>query len=168
MATRIKGENSDYQFSDGKAVIEENLAASPLYLKLFICPDQMPSKTEALDGKPGRCTGHAAACPGPRKTGHALVHLNQTTGLELVSDKNTIRLAQATEQIFLETKSVEIGKGAAKLVVGFAGNDVTLTNSSGGAAIVLKADGSIEIKPAVGKLVVVSGEMTAKKFTPTG
>lgn len=174
---RVNGGNSDYIFKGGAIspqvemaggvpIPAAGVAAVPeLYLKIYICPHGKPSALET-ETAAEQCKGLKATCPqAGAKKGHALVHLHQETGLELVTDNSRIHLNQAGK-IALEATQIELGKGAAKLTVNFSGNDVLLANPTGGAAIILKADGSIEIRPAAGKLLTVAGEIKATKFTP--
>ena len=86
---RIKGANSDYVFDLKEGQIQEQKGDHPVYLKIFICPYDMPSRVEEPhDGKAGNwCEGTAESCPkGHKSIGHALVSLHQEEGIKLVTD----------------------------------------------------------------------------------
>ncbi|MEH2168013.1 MAG: hypothetical protein V7K41_15315 [Nostoc sp.] len=83
---RIKGANSDYVYTGNpKALIEEQKDADSLYLKIFICPYDMPSHVEPNDGEV--CQGTDAECPhGENSFGHALICLHEKDGISLVTN----------------------------------------------------------------------------------
>lgn len=89
---RIKGANSDYIFDVDKGQIIEQTGEHPVYLKIFLCPHDMPSHVEApYESTAGNwCQGIDAACPHPgKKDGHALISLHQTDGIAFIT-QNTI------------------------------------------------------------------------------
>ncbi|HBL11924.1 MAG TPA: hypothetical protein DD379_11045 [Cyanobacteria bacterium UBA11162] len=88
---RIKGSNSDYQYTgDPKTPIQENKTANPLYLKIFICPNDMPSCIEPPHNGHW-CEGTDEDCPAEeKKLGHAMICLHQTEGISLITN-NTVK-----------------------------------------------------------------------------
>lgn len=85
---RIKGCNSDYRFDLKTGQIQEQSKEQPVYLKIFVCPNDMPSPVEKpYNGKAGNwCQGTDANCPDPqKKPGHALISLHQTEGIAFVT-----------------------------------------------------------------------------------
>ncbi|MEW6491443.1 MAG: hypothetical protein AB1589_02670 [Cyanobacteriota bacterium] len=84
---RIKGANSDYAYSLKTGQIEEQKGNHPVYLKIFVCPYDEPSRVEQNDGKV--CEGTDKDCPHEGdKQGHALISLHETEGISLVSQKS--------------------------------------------------------------------------------
>jgi hypothetical protein len=89
---RIKGENSDYKYDLETASIQ---AVQPLpeqlYLQLYVCPYDHPSPVEAHQGLETCCRGTDHQCPEAQvdrlAVGHALVRLDQKTGISLVTDR---------------------------------------------------------------------------------
>ena len=49
---RIKGANSDYTYTGTPedAPIQENKQADPLFMELFLCPNDQPSRVEKHEG----------------------------------------------------------------------------------------------------------------------
>ncbi len=93
---RIKGANSDYQYSaQANGIIEMQPLPKELYVRIFLCPYNMPSEIEPPhDGKV--CTGHSATCPhGPESPGHTLIFMHQHEGIRLATDKGELHLDQA-------------------------------------------------------------------------
>jgi hypothetical protein len=95
---RIKGVNSDYKYNLATQEIidltKENIDQGtnhPAYLKIFICPNNMPSHVEPpVDSDPqkGWCHGIDADCPGVNKqAGHASICLHQIDGISLESQQ---------------------------------------------------------------------------------
>jgi hypothetical protein len=86
---RIKGANSDYIFDAKSGQIQEQSKDQPVYLKIYICPNDMPSQVEPPhEGQ--WCQGIDGTCPHPAKQpGHALISLHQTEGIALETP-NTI------------------------------------------------------------------------------
>lgn len=86
---RIKGANSDYIFDANSGQIQEQSKDQPVYLKIYICPNDMPSQVEPPHNGQW-CQGIDATCPHPdKKPGHALISLHQTEGIALETP-NTI------------------------------------------------------------------------------
>jgi len=83
---RIKGANSDYVYTGNpQELIKEQKDADPLYLKIFICPYDMPSRVEPNHGDV--CEGTDEACPqGENSAGHALICLHEKEGISLVTN----------------------------------------------------------------------------------
>jgi hypothetical protein len=104
---RINGANSDYKHN-GSGVVEQQ--SSPLYLKLYICPDGLKSPLETNDPLI-QCKGTKNDCPS-NKIGHALIHLNEEDGVEIMAgDNNRILVKQNGE--------IELGKegGPARIIL---------------------------------------------------
>lgn len=90
---RIKGCNSDYVFDLGTGQIQEQSQDQPVYLKIFVCPNDMPSQVEKpYDDKAGNwCQGIDADCPHPQKQeGHALICLHQTDGIAFITQNQIV------------------------------------------------------------------------------
>ncbi len=163
---RINGVNSDYKFKGG-AIEEVKPAPNPLELKLFICPTAQKNSIEA-EGTV--CTGINTACPATpaaAKNGHALLHLHQLTGLNLVTDNNNRLQLDQSGTILLQppaTGKVETrGKVEMKNAAG-SKTMITVTNDSviitaGGSRIELQNTGNIQIDLAAAKEVVVNGNL---------
>jgi len=163
---RINGVNSDYKFIGGK-IEEVKPPPSPLELKLFICPTAQKNSIEAeglvCEGQNTNCP----ATPAPLKNGHAMMHLHQQTGLHLVTDNNNrLQLDQAGNILLqpsvagkVETRgNVEMKNAAGNAtLVSLQNNTVIITVA--GARVEVKADGSIELTPAAGKAVKVTGNL---------
>jgi hypothetical protein len=83
---RIKGANSDYVYTGNpQELIKEQKDADPLYLKIFICPYDMPSHVEPNHGE--ICQGTDTECPhGENSAGHALICLHEKEGISLVTN----------------------------------------------------------------------------------
>jgi len=111
---RINGANSDYKRVGDS--IKEDLS-NPIFLKIYICPnEQLNPLEEPKDGKEV-CEGNF--CPNHILDGHAMIHLNQQTGVEIMAgEKNRILIKQNGD--------IELGQEGA-----------------GKARITLKADGTI-------------------------
>lgn len=98
---RIKGENSDYQYVAATGQIHPvHPTPDQLYLQLFICPYDHPSRVEVHDTAADCCVGTDAGCPhghsGEPVAGHALIRLDEKTGISLVTgDRNQIILDQS-------------------------------------------------------------------------
>ncbi len=98
---RIKGVNSEYRWDRG-GIVEVD-PKEDLYLRIFICPNYMPSEIEEpLDDTDKRCVGTDQDCPAPKdknlNTGHAMIQLNQKNGIELsVGNGNKLIIGQDTE-----------------------------------------------------------------------
>jgi hypothetical protein len=98
---RIKGENSDYKYNPETGTIQAvHPLPEQLYLQLYVCPYDHPSPVESHQGPETCCHGTDHHCPeagGDRlAAGHALVRLDQKTGISLVTDRrNQIVLDQS-------------------------------------------------------------------------
>lgn len=84
---RIKGCNSDYIFDLGSHQIKEQPKDKPVYLKIFVCPNDMPSQVEAPHKNQANnwCQGTDEGCPDPKHNGHALIQLHQEEGIAFVT-----------------------------------------------------------------------------------
>lgn len=166
---RIKGANSDYEYSSKENRVE---AVTPqpkeLYLKMFICPYDQPSVVEPNKGKDKCCHGSDSNCPNQgKKQGHALIHLHQERGIELVTDnKNQIVVNQKGNIQLIPSLGGQAEVNGALLVK--QQNQVLLEISSqnislqlGGAKISLTPQGDIEITTSKSKgEVKIGGNLT--------
>ncbi len=84
---RIKGCNSDYIFDLGTHQIKEQSKDKPVYLKIFVCPNDMPSQVETPHKNQANnwCQGTDKGCPDPKQNGHALIQLHQEEGIAFVT-----------------------------------------------------------------------------------
>jgi hypothetical protein len=119
--SRIKGANSDYQFSaaEGRIVEQKDTQTGKwtekLFLQIFLCPYEMPSLVEPPVGpdqqpvaKP--CVGLSAECPhGSGSRGHTLIYLHEDEGIRLQTDNNQLIIDQAGSIKLLPTRRVEVG-----------------------------------------------------------
>ena len=135
---RIKGANSDYKYvKDSQQSIKEDKQADPLYMELFICPNDMPSRVEANDGN--YCRGTDEQCPSREKDGHAKIRLDQQQGI-ILSVKDTEALKVAEQKIVLQ-----IGKANTKIEIT---PEATILQT-GKAKICLRSNGEIELQGKV-------------------
>lgn len=107
---RIKGANSDYVYTGNpQQPIEENKEADPLYLKIFICPNDMPSRIEKPHAN-GWCEGTDHQCPDDspdKKAGHAMICLDEKEGISLETKNQIIAKGNFTVEIDAK-KSIEV------------------------------------------------------------
>lgn len=139
---RIKGANSDYVYvGDPAQPIEERKDADPLYLKIFICPYDMPSSVEPNDG--AVCEGTDADCPHGASSshakdspGHALISLHQYEGIKLVADQgNQLVVDNQSGHIRLAPTAQGQVQVQGQLVVQTADGEALLTVSPQGIAV---------------------------------
>ncbi|MEK0179694.1 hypothetical protein [Microcoleus anatoxicus] len=140
---RIKGANSDYVYDTGSQTIQEKPNADPLYLEIFICPNDMPSRVEKPHAK-GFCQGTDETCPDPQKSGHAKICLDQKDGISFVT-KNRI-VAQGNFAVEHD------GKRAIEVT------ERSITVSFGGTIIKI-ADGDIQLSSQNEKPIQISGNL---------
>lgn len=163
---RIKGANSDYTYvgEPRDAPIQENKAVSPLFMEIFVCPNDMPSRVEAPhNGK--WCEGTDQTCPHDgtgKKTGHAKIRLEQNKGIILSSkDKNALQVSDqaVTTTVPLQvqqslTVTIKIpGKQDVRLEVSPSG----IAMQAAGGATVKLTDKGIELSPGPGGTVKMTG-----------
>ncbi len=102
---RIKGANSDYEFSpEAQQIIEVDPKAKVTFLQVFICPYGMPSKVDqVLEPEPPylgdkgailSCNGTDTDCPS-KGAGHAMLELHQTDGVKLSTGTAELNIGQA-------------------------------------------------------------------------
>ncbi len=140
---RIKGANSDYVYDTGSQTIQENLNADPLYLEIFICPNDMPSRIEKPHAK-GFCEGTDETCPDPKKSGHAKICLDQKDGISLVT-KNRI-VAKGNFAVEHDGKrAIEVTERS--IAISFGGTIITIT------------DGEIQLSSPKDKPLQISGNL---------
>jgi hypothetical protein len=171
---RIKGSNSDYVFDLGTGQIQEQSKDQPVYLKIFVCPNDMPSQVEKPYGdKAGNwCQGTDAECPDPnKKNGHALICLHQTEGIALVTPNPIVAkgpfqvqpngqqsVFQVTETNCVVTGSVVLqtsqGKG---FQISVSSEGIVLQTPD--AAMIRLTNNSIEITPGKTGTVKINGNL---------
>jgi hypothetical protein len=169
---RIKGANSDYQFSTkSQQIVEVQPKPSPVYLQIFVCPYDMPSRIEPpQDGK--WCEGTDSACPHQgQKSGHAMLRLHQKEGVSLIADRNSQLILDQEGSIHLSPAAPGVIEANGTLVLRQPGSkDVSLKVSSqgfelqaaDGAVIRLDRDGNLELSPAPGKTVNIKGDLSVQ------
>lgn len=93
---RIKGANSDYQYSpQAQQIVETAIddSKNPVELSIFVCPHRQPSIVEQhTDGK--YCVGTDNDCPSGTTNGHALLKLHQDNGVLLEAQKSKLTVAE--------------------------------------------------------------------------
>ena len=175
---RIKGANSDYEYSVSNNTVQEvKPQPKELYLKMFICPYDQPSVVEPNEGPDKCCHGSDNNCPNQgEKKGHALIHLHQEKGIELVTDNNNQIVVNQKGNIQLIPSSGGQAEVNGALLVKQQ-NQVLLEISSqkislqlGEAKISLTPKGDIEITTSKSKgEVTVGGNLTINgNLTVTG
>ena len=154
---RIKGANSDYKYvaGDPQQPIQEDKKASPLYMELFICPNDMPSKVEPNDGN--YCQGTDENCPSQENNGHAKIRLDQKQGI-ILSVKNTEALRVSDEKIVLQLNGTE-KENQASTKIEITSDEINL--KAGKTQVCLKSNGDIELK---GK-VTITGDFVLPEAT---
>ncbi|MEM7713195.1 MAG: hypothetical protein AAF349_06375 [Cyanobacteria bacterium P01_A01_bin.68] len=142
---RIKGANSDYKYvaDNPQQPIQEDKKASPLYMELFICPNDMPSKVEPNDGH--YCQGTDENCPSQENNGHAKIRLDQKQGI-ILSVKNTEALRVSDEKIVLQVEPTE-KENQSSTKIEITSDEINL--KVGQTEICLKSNGDIELKGKV-------------------
>jgi len=167
---RIKGANSDYVYTgDSTEPIKEDKNADPLYLKIFICPNDMPSRVE----KPHQdqwCEGTDETCPSPEKKGHAMICLHQQDGISLVTP-NTVKAKGA---FAVESNSGKEVLRVSENHLSFRlkpnkNQEISLKISEeevsmqlGGANISITQAGDIELSPQNQHQVTIKGNLTVE------
>lgn len=171
---RIKGANSDYQYSAGK-VQKVEPQPEKVYLKLFICPYDQPSSVEPNEGN--CCNGIDRTCPNQgKKQGHALIQLHQETGIQLVTDKdNQIVINQQGNIQLIPSSGGKAEVNGALMVkqqnqVLLEISNQTISLQLGEAKISLTPKGDIEITTSKSKgEVKIEGNLTINgNLTVTG
>ncbi|MEM1167566.1 MAG: hypothetical protein AAGJ08_00350 [Cyanobacteria bacterium P01_H01_bin.35] len=143
---RIKGANSDYKYvGNAEEPIKEDKSADPLYMEIFICPNDQPSKIEQHEGE-SYCQGTDKDCPSQEKTGHAKIRLDQEQGI-ILSVKDTEALQVTDGEVGIFDKALVIKRDRQ--------NTSGLIIQFGEAQISLKDNGEIELQ---GK-VSITGEL---------
>jgi len=161
---RINGVNSDYKFKNG-AIEEIKPLPNPLEMKLFICPNNEKNSVEA---ESEICNGISSTCPANPKSGHAMLHLHQQSGLQLLTDNNNKLQLDQNGNIILqpggvgkvETRGNVEMKNASGNATALAILNNTIVITVAGAKVEVKTDGSIELTPAAGKAVKINGNLT--------
>ncbi|MBD2110047.1 hypothetical protein [Nodosilinea sp. FACHB-13] len=154
---RIKGANSDYTYmgTPAEAPIRENKRASPLYLEIFLCPNDMPSSVEAPHNGHW-CQGTDGDCPAEehRQTGHAKIRLDQHTGITL-SAKNTPALRVSDQRI---TAAIAIDDQPEVIHLAITPEGIHLQTPEG-ASIQLNSS-AITLTPGPSSHVTINGSLT--------
>ncbi|NER02065.1 MAG: hypothetical protein F6K17_05160 [Okeania sp. SIO3C4] len=151
---RIKGANSDYKYDAGdpQQPIKEDKSADPLYMEIFICPNDQPSKIEKHEGD-SYCKGTDKDCPSPDKKGHAKVRLDQKEGIILsVKDTDALKVSDEKISMFEPQNNKENSKeNSQELTITKKTNSKEITIKFGKAEISLNSNGDIKLK---GKLYI--------------
>ncbi|MEG3839837.1 hypothetical protein [Microcoleus sp. herbarium14] len=144
---RIKGANSDYVYTGNpEQPIEEKKDADPLYLKIFICPNDMPSRIEKPHAN-GWCEGTDGTCPDDKpskKSGHAMICLDEKDGISLVTQNQII----AKGNFIVECDGKKIIEVTDKAIA-----------VSFGGTIIRIADGEIQLSSQNNKPIQISGNL---------
>jgi hypothetical protein len=170
---RIKGANSDYVYTgNSKEPIKEEKNADPLYLKIFICPNDMPSRIEEPHG--GKwCEGTDKDCPKERdkKSGHAMICLHQTEGISLVTP-NTVKTKSHSFTVESESGNEVLKVSEERFSIALkpqAGKEVRLEISNTGismkfgeAEVSITPSGDIELSPQDRREVKIKGNLTVQ------
>jgi len=170
---RIKGCNSDYIFDLNTQQIQEQPQDQPVYLKIFVCPNDMPSQVEApYHNQPDNwCQGTDADCPDPHHQGHALIHLHEKEGIAFVTQNPIAAKGPFVVQpdgqgaVLDVTEAAFVASVPGKLPTGeVAGFQISVSpqgivlKASNGAVVQLSHD-SIEITPARNGTVKINGNV---------
>lgn len=146
---RIKGVNSDYEYStDERKILEQH--PDELYMRIFICPNDQPSAIDQRQKDEACCQGKSASCPGDKKSGHGLVELHQTKGISLQTDKATLQLNQEGSLI-LESSSGQRAE-IRTTTQGFEFNAF-------GASLKVDSSGNLELAASNGKTLTLRGNV---------
>lgn len=144
---RIKGANSDYVYTGNpEQPIQENKDADPLYLKIFICPNDMPSRVEKPHTN-GWCEGTDQDCPDQsshKKSGHAMICLDEKEGISFVTQNQIIAKGKFTVENG-QQKSIEV-------------TDKTITVSLGGTIIKI-TEAEIQISNPNNQPIQITGNL---------
>jgi hypothetical protein len=147
---RIKGANSDYVYTGNpEQPIQEQKDADPLYLEIFICPNDMPSRIEKHEGN-RYCEGIDETCPDTspnKKSGHAKIRLDQKTGISLVTKNQIVAKGNFAVEIDPDKKLIEV-------------TDKEITVSLGGTTIKILDNGDIQLSGENDKPVQITGNLT--------
>lgn len=154
---RIKGANSDYTYvgSPAEAPIRENKRASPLYLEIFLCPNDMPSSVEAPH-EGHWCQGTDGDCPSeaPRQTGHAKIRLDQHSGITL-SARDTPALRVSDQRI---TAAIAIDDQPEVIHLAITPAGIHLQTPEG--ASIQLSGSAITLTPGPHSQVTINGNLT--------
>lgn len=154
---RIKGANSDYTYvgSPAEAPIRENKRASPLYLEIFLCPNDMPSSVEAPH-EGHWCQGTGGDCPSeaPRQTGHAKIRLDQHSGITL-SARDTPALRVSDQRI---TAAIAIDDQPEVIHLAITPAGIHLQTPEG--ASIQLSGSAITLTPGPHSQVTINGNLT--------
>lgn len=155
---RIKGVNSDYEYSIEQGKIQEK-KPDELYMRIFICPNDQPSTIDQRKS-PDCCKGKSADCPGDKKpgdkepgykkSGHAAVELHQKQGISLQTDGAELRLEQGGSLVLQSSQGQ-----MAKIKVSENG----LEFSSNGASLIFDKNGNLELASANGQTLTLKGDL---------
>jgi hypothetical protein len=153
---RIKGANSDYTYvgSPAEAPIRENKRASPLYLEIFLCPNDMPSSVEAHEGH--WCQGTDGDCPAEehRQAGHAKIRLDQKSGITL-SARDTPALRVSDQRI---TAAIAIDDQPEVIHLAITPGGIHLQTPDG--ASIQLSGSAITLTPGPRSQVTINGNLT--------
>ncbi|MDZ8263313.1 hypothetical protein [Nostoc sp. ChiQUE01b] len=146
---RIKGVNSDYEYSTEKGKILEK-HPDQLYMRIFICPNNQPSAIDQREKDQACCEGKSASCPGDKKSGHAAITLHQKEGISLQTDQAQLQLEQ-DGSLVLKSSQGQIAKIRA--------SENGWEFCSNGASLKIDKNGNLELASANGKTITFKGDV---------
>ena len=169
---RIKGSNSDYTYVGDpvEAPIQENKDVSPLFMEIFVCPNDMPSRVEAPHEN-GWCDGTDAGCPGGDRTGHAKIRLEQGKGI-ILSAKNTDALQVSDQAVTAavplqvqDSFTVEINANNQKVRLAISPEGISMQTANG-TSVTVNQEG-ISFASETSNAVAITGNLDLSKTTVT-
>ncbi|NEO58973.1 MAG: hypothetical protein F6J98_00500 [Moorea sp. SIO4G2] len=168
---RIKGANSDYKFLNGS--IQDLKGDHPVYLKIFVCPYDMPSPIEEPDEN-GWCEGTDEQCPhgkknGEKSPGHALICLHQEDGISLETNNNVTATGPLVAEKGITIKDelvLDVSEAKAGLVITMKGEEILRLNISDQGDIELSPLNPSKTLKINGNLEVTEGLTVADKELP--
>lgn len=134
MPGRVKGANSDYKNVNGAVKeVDAQEKASHLFLEVFVCPGEQPSRVEPNNGT--FCDGLTTTCP-TKTPGHARLYLSREEGASLKTDKAGIAADQAGAIRLDAATTFTVQVGGASIVV--TGQGITVNGN-------LSVNGSLNV-----------------------
>jgi hypothetical protein len=171
---RIKGVNSEYERNADNEVVPVTPPPGKLFLKIFICPYNQPSRMEAPSGTPV-CEGTDTQCPefghpDPEdpNPGHAMIHLDEGDGIKLVTDGgNQIQLNQGGNILLSPTAAGSVRVNGAFVISGNveANGAFVIKNSSGSQVVVDVSENTISLQTTTGAKILLKADGNIELFT---
>lgn len=148
---RIKGVNSDYEYSIKTHQIQEvDPLPSPVHMKIFVCPNDAPSRIDQRE-ETKCCEGFSNSCPGEQKSGHAAIALHEKNGVTLSADHGQFTLDQQGN-LLLEHHDQQ----TAVLKIEAQGFELQMSN---GAKLTCDAQGNLKLAAAPNQTVTIDGRL---------